>query len=886
MAIAKWYKVDFHTHSPESRCFPDKNVSADQWIAAVKEKGLNAVVVSDHNSVGFLGELEKIRKDYENDTFKVFYGIELCVSADFIHMLIIFDDKMSVTDIEDAIISCLKLKRENWADTEINVSEDRLKDLCSEYKNRIFVIPAHFASNKGLGKCNINAINKYQEFLHFDAIEVRTEEDVREYNNKLNLGAINKAVLVTGSDNPSNGDESQHSIEGFGKMFTWVKMSEISFEGLRQVFIDPEHRCINWMELKDIGIEFNPNQITYNYVSGIKLSEFSHISEMNMRFSPNLNCIVGGRGTGKSTIVDAMDFGVGDKTELSQCQLIDKTFTKDDARIVTFFNFGIDKPYQIDTYRLKKQLIQEVQDDNGKVDVPPKFKVDFYGQKEIFDLLEEDENVSGSGVSPLVKMIDSKISAELYKYSDEMDQSVLEMMRLSEEYKSNRKRVKELPTIKAEIEKAESILKKFKASGLEKARNEFEQTDLTIKKLEKIFNENQTLIEKDTEKYQIVINNLNEEIEAIKSNPVENKDGIDSLTNLKEILLKLVKGFEERKSEIEEEKNRFELMSIYSRREDLREKYQESIDDLKNTGGENIEEIQNQLQKNKNRQIELINIQNKQVELETKIFQSIEQFLEKRIEISKRRKNVVSDLELDNVTIEIEELGHKARWKQNLQKELGKTGSYDSEFESLADTILNADNKFSNYKKFMFFLLTTDSGDISEIFPEAKNLRFNKIWSDKQSNDTLSSIIKVIPEDKIAIKIIEANGVMDINEGSPGQKSAAILAFILNSGTDPLIIDQPEDDLDNSLIYNLVVKSIRKMKNRRQIIIVTHNPNIPVLGDAEGIIILERDNNGKVTFRKQKKAGCIEEKLIREGICDIMEGGEDAFRKREQKYQY
>ena len=166
------------------------------------------------------------------------------------------------------------------------------------------------------------------------------------------------------------------------------------------------------------------------------------------------------------------------------------------------------------------------------------------------------------------------------------------------------------------------------------------------------------------------------------------------------------------------------------------------------------------------------------------------------------------------------------------------------------------------------------------------DMRFAKLWKDKYNNDTLSSMVKVFPEDKLQIKIIDENGSIDINEGSPGQKSAAILAFILNSGENPLIIDQPEDDLDNSLIYSLVVKSIRKMKNKRQIIIVTHNPNIPVLGDAEGIIVLERNNEGKVTFRKDKKTGCIEEKLIREGICEIMEGGEDAFRKREQKYQY
>lgn len=199
---------------------------------------------------------------------------------------------------------------------------------------------------------------------------------------------------------------------------------------------------------------------------------------------------------------------------------------------------------------------------------------------------------------------------------------------------------------------------------------------------------------------------------------------------------------------------------------------------------------------------------------------------------------------------------------------------------------LSSDNNWEQYKAFLKFMLITDSGNIEELLGCSTDARFAKLWMDKYKNDTLSSIVKVLPEDKLQIKIIDENREMDINEGSPGQKSAAILAFILNSGENPLIIDQPEDDLDNSLIYSLVVKSIRKMKSKRQIIIVTHNPNIPVLGDAEGIIVLERNNQGKVTFRKNKKAGCIEEKLIREGICEIMEGGEDAFRKREQKYQY
>lgn len=74
MALAKWYKVDFHTHTPESRCFADKTITAEKWLESAKKAGLNAVVVTDHNSVGFISEIEKVRKKYEDSEFKVFYN--------------------------------------------------------------------------------------------------------------------------------------------------------------------------------------------------------------------------------------------------------------------------------------------------------------------------------------------------------------------------------------------------------------------------------------------------------------------------------------------------------------------------------------------------------------------------------------------------------------------------------------------------------------------------------------------------------------------------------------------------------------------------------------------------------------------------------------------
>lgn len=886
MALAKWYKVDFHTHTPESRCFKDKNVKPEMWLKAAKESGINAVVVSDHNSVGYIERLEKIKDQYEDENFKVFYGIELCVSADFTHFLIIFDDnKMTVTEIQDAVISNLKLKRSDWANTEINVSEDRLKEMCTELGDKIFVIPAHFAANKGLGKSNINAIKKYKEFLKFSAIEVRNEEDVREYHNKLKSKVIDAAVLITGSDNPSDKDVSQHSIEGFGKMFTWIKLSSLSFEGLKQVFIDPEHRCLNWLDLQKIGVDFNPNEITYNYISGIEFEGITHMSKMNMRFSPNLNCIVGGRGTGKSTIVDAINYGVGNEKELSKCKLLDKTLCKH-GKISTYYNFGSNKLYMVKMTRKGNQLASEVIDDEGAVENPPEFKIDFYGQKEIFNLIDDDDNIANQGISPLVKMIDDKVSTEMYSYTDEIDYALLEMMKYSDEYKNNRKRLQELPTIKAQIEKADAILKKFKASGIEKARADFENIDGKIKSVEEIIQIEQKFLKDSISQYDKYRVGIKNQLEKLKVDAETNKNEIETIQAILKANQEVSTFLVEKLEVVEEISKQYVISSTYTKRDVIRNEYMEALKEIRNTGGDNINILQDQLQKNRQRYDELLLLQKEQVKLEEKIEESICLFIQKRLELSKKRKNVIEKLNLENISISIIPMGHIARWKANMQRELGKENTFDNDFQSLSEYILSSNDNWKHYKDFLKFLLITDSGEIESIGIIPSDIRFGKLWRDKYINDTLSVLVKVIPEDKLHIKIIEEAREIDINEGSPGQKSAAILAFILNSGDNPLIIDQPEDDLDNSLIYSLVVKSIRKMKNKRQIIIVTHNPNIPVLGDAEGIIVLERDTNGKVAFRKGKKAGCIEEKEIREGICDIMEGGKEAFCKREKKYQY
>lgn len=135
------------------------------------------------------------------------------------------------------------------------------------------------------------------------------------------------------------------------------------------------------------------------------------------------------------------------------------------------------------------------------------------------------------------------------------------------------------------------------------------------------------------------------------------------------------------------------------------------------------------------------------------------------------------------------------------------------------------------------------------------------------------------PEDDLRIEYSRSADGTDwaaITQGSQGQRSAALLAFLLAFGEEPLVLDQPEDDLDNHLIYDLIVRQIRQNKLRRQLIVVTHNPNVVVNGDAELVHGMEF-GDGQCFVRQ---SGALQEKDVREEVCRVMEGGREAFERR------
>ncbi|MFM9850564.1 MAG: TrlF family AAA-like ATPase [Hyphomicrobiaceae bacterium] len=121
----------------------------------------------------------------------------------------------------------------------------------------------------------------------------------------------------------------------------------------------------------------------------------------------------------------------------------------------------------------------------------------------------------------------------------------------------------------------------------------------------------------------------------------------------------------------------------------------------------------------------------------------------------------------------------------------------------------------------------------------------------------------------------------DFSKLSLGQQQSVLLALMLSSNSDkPLIIDQPEDNLDGEFIYTTLVPVLRLAKERRQVIIVTHNPNVAVLGDAEQIIVMKAMNDrGEIVAR-----GSIDHPTTRDAACSILEGAREAFLRRAKMY--
>lgn len=219
-------------------------------------------------------------------------------------------------------------------------------------------------------------------------------------------------------------------------------------------------------------------------------------------------------------------------------------------------------------------------------------------------------------------------------------------------------------------------------------------------------------------------------------------------------------------------------------------------------------------------------------------------------------------------------------------EQFGETGAYQ---EMLAEALKSA--RMQHYVVAQRIATALPPGDLSELV-KCRNVKgladqaginveqAGKAVDALSGSGVLFDLESVELDDKPRIELKDGDEYKDSLSVSTGQKCTSILPILLLESDRPLLVDQPEDNLDNRFIYETVVKRLCELKTNRQLIFVTHNANIPVLGDADKVFVFE--SNG--VKGQLEKDGTVDD--CRDEIISRLEGGEDAFMRRKERYKY
>ena len=226
------------------------------------------------------------------------------------------------------------------------------------------------------------------------------------------------------------------------------------------------------------------------------------------------------------------------------------------------------------------------------------------------------------------------------------------------------------------------------------------------------------------------------------------------------------------------------------------------------------------------------------------------------------------------VRMEVRVFGHDSElFTAELRQLLDLDNGFENDLKALVDVMVAGDDR-------LVAMAAVKSTLLNEQAVPSSGGKFRKNLNRKLEQPSFADAIRCwVPADDLQITYSHRGNGRDwtpIQQGSQGQRASALLAFLLSFGDGPLVLDQPEDDLDNKLISELVVAQIRANKMRRQLLIVTHNPNVVVNGDAELVTVMDY-GNGQCYVRGY---GALQENEIQEQVCAVMEGGREALARR------
>jgi chromosome segregation protein len=869
---AKWVRADFHLHTLKEMGASRKDYRAEfsgretefaaAFIKRLKEESIVVGVITNHNLFD-LGEYQDLARKARKESILLLPGLELGIrgGGSSIHTLVVFDPTTLAQD-NNFIENFLKGQFPRGNQKEGSATEDDLVGCLEKLEGLdvgYFAIFAHVDSSNGL----LEVVNKtglgpvYQQTKHiWNNRVLGFQKPKSDLDEKAHIEQI-KQKLPDGMPIPAfvEGSDPEQSISEVGRKergVCYLKISGLSFHSVQFALKD---HVLRVRREEPVKIK-RPVIQTLEIVGGKR--EFSAY-----QLSTDLNTLIGSRGSGKSLMIETLRWGLGResgegdkdyKKELIHAFLAKGASVKITGQNEFGDNVVITRAYTEKTNPASPQVY--VSGKLSQLSVERVFPgLLYFGQKDLGARQENfyeqffaqvlgtfPENLSETerrALSAFEKSIDNYLIAIKAKSEDDEhryeQENLKKRLAVFQEH-GVEQRLKEITSFDQDVRRFE----KFRKLYLEKLQQLEAET---IQWTEAVFKED--IFKSETN--QLFLTELGKLQEEHEKSLALIQQGIGGFKVIQESIKKIGEKIDAKKRELQDQ---FAAILREIDHPDLNiDEYRKMVSRY-----EQLSEIRKLTAERGGRtalfERELI----ASGEAWHKAKKTITDFYQTRIDTVNAKLPA-------NICIGIKFQGDKEDLRKFLEG-IFRGSRFD---EPSYEALLNAcDSGLDLFKRKAQLKQSELSTRMGEIFEEKLATRFKDILTFSPKDG------RTISYDQIPIK-----------ELSLGKRAMALLLLLLSLESHPIIIlDQPEDDLDNETIHRLVMQPMLAKKESIQFIIATHNPNLPVLGDAEQVIACY-----EVKWNEfEQKTGSLDVASIKDAIISIMEGGQEAFDKRHDIY--
>ena len=849
---AQILKVDFHMHTNRDKEFSytgDSNYYVSDYISRMEEKDIRVGVITNHNKFDKT-EYTQLRKTAKKKDIYILPGVELSIKegANGIHALIVFNPNQWLANGNNNIEVFLN---EVFRDTHNRENENtrcqcdllQVIEKLDRYHSDYFIVFAHVEDKNGfLKECNGGLVESLAQNPLF-------KKSVLGFQKVRTRKIISDAELHMGYELPHLEGSDCKNIETIGKDrgFSYIKLGDYSFQALKFALQAHEDRVFSERTIYKRG-----------YISDIAF-EGGLLDGTQIGLSPELNTFIGIRGSGKSSIIELIRYA------LDLRAIVDEDYKNNLVKYI-LESGGVVSLMITDEYG-KRYNVRRILGEPSKVYDEQEHELEiavtdiihnpvYFGQKdlaltkvgyelELLNKLLGEDIFDEKKVHVCLNTLRRKLSEwfELETIPEQIEDLKAKIAQFDHKLKIFDERgvsakLKKQVSYSSDSLELKSIIKNCK-SLLQRANDLFEYyDDLSIITDGYSSEYNQEFFAK----VETSVSSIKKHFENIRLESKAIEKNISNLCEFEEDLATVIEKLKEEFAEIRRELRDTQLdIDAYG-------KYRDAIDSCHRELG--LKE--NYLARIEPLKKEILNIINSRTGL---LFEKYALYEKKIARVNESQ---------EELSISINFRGEKSKFVEQLQTHFKGSGITEIKYKEIAEV-------FSDFVDLIADVLFHNGKQLQTIITSHQ---FTNVYEKIKMN--YQDYISLETPNKIEIKY---HGKL-LSRHSTGQRASALALFILaQKDNDVIIIDQPEDDLDNQVIYTEFIKRVKEKKESAQFIFATHNANIPVLGDADRVVaaVFEDSNMDMQT-------GTIDDSTMHTQIINIMEGGKEAFERRNAIY--